>query len=175
MSEPGLRDGEVALPFDPATAADDARLMYIGRIRSPWTDRATCPHNLREALQRGGGGTVLIDDAFRPGLSGLERASHLILLYWLDRARRDIVVQKPRHAEATSGVFALRSPVRPNPIGLAVVRMLSLDPAAGRIELEAIDCLDGTPLLDVKPYLPSIDAVPDATRRDGEAQNTDGR
>ena len=164
MGDDDLRDGELALPFDPALTARDARLMFIGRIHSPWTARATCPHNLREALERGGGGTAVLDAAFRDGLMGLESASHLVLLYWLDHARRDVIVQKPRRAEKTSGVFALRSPVRPNPIGMAVVRVRSLDVAAGRIELEAIDCLDGTPLIDVKHYIPAIDAIPDAVR-----------
>ena len=164
MNGNDLRDGEVALPFDPAATADDARLIFIGQIHSPWTDRASCPHNLREALERGGGGTVTLDAPFRAGLAGLESASHVILLYWLDRARRDIIVQRPRRAERTSGVFALRSPVRPNPIGMAVARILGLDVAAGRIELEAIDCLDGTPLLDVKPYIAGIDAVAEAVR-----------
>jgi tRNA (adenine37-N6)-methyltransferase len=159
MDNRGLRNGEVALSFDPAATAQDARLMFIGHIRSPWTDRATCPHNLREAIERGGGGTVVLDQPFRPGLAGLESASHVVLLYWLDRARRDLIVQRPRQAEKTSGVFALRSPVRPNPIGLAVVRVLEMDVLAGRIELEAVDCLDGTPLLDVKPYIAGIDAV----------------
>jgi tRNA (adenine37-N6)-methyltransferase len=56
MSE--LRDGEVALPFDPGVTAADAHLVFIGKIHSPWADRAHCPHNLREALERGGGGTV---------------------------------------------------------------------------------------------------------------------
>jgi tRNA (adenine37-N6)-methyltransferase len=62
-------------------------------------------------------------------------------------------------------VFGLRSPLRPNPIALAVVRLLGIDAATGRIEIDAIDCLDGTPLLDIKPYLPSVDAVPDAIGR----------
>ena len=164
MNESDLRDGEVALPFDPVATADDARLIFIGRIRSPWTDRASCPHNLREARERGGGGTVTLEAPFRAGLAGLEGATHVVLLYWLDRARRDIIVQRPRRAEKTSGVFALRSPVRPNPIGLAVVRVVGIDVAAGWIELEAIDCLDGTPLLDVKPYLAAVDAVAEAGR-----------
>jgi tRNA (adenine37-N6)-methyltransferase len=164
MSTDDIRDGEVALPFDPEGMANDARLLFIGHIQSPWRERGACPHNLREALQRGGGGTALIDAAFRAGLAGLEGSSHVILLYWLDRARRDLIVQRPRRSAKTSGVFALRSPVRPNPIGLAVVRVLGLDAAAGRIELEAIDCLDGTPLLDVKPYIAAIDARPDAVR-----------
>ena len=147
-----LREGEIALPFDPA-AAGNAQLVFIGRIRSPWCDRASCPHNLRQARERGGGGWVDVAAPYRPGLAGLAGKTHIVLLYWLDQARRDIIVAKPRHAESTSGVFALRSPVRPNPIGLATVRVVSLDIEAGRIGLDAIDCLDGTPLIDIKPYI----------------------
>jgi tRNA-Thr(GGU) m(6)t(6)A37 methyltransferase TsaA len=157
MSDDGLREGEVALPFDPAASAGDAGIVFIGVIRSPWRERATCPHNLREARERGGGATVEVDPAFRAGLSGLEDKRHIVLLYWLDQARRDIIVARPRHAGKTSGVFALRSPVRPNPIGLATVRVLAMEVATGKIEIEAIDCLDGTWLVDIKPYIPGVD------------------
>ena len=158
MNEADLRDGEIQLPFDPAVTAADARLMFIGHIRSPWTDRMTCPHNIAEARTRGGGGTVEVDAPFRLGLSGVHKHTHVILLYWLDRARRDLIVQRPRRAEHTSGVFALRSPVRTNPIGLAVVKLLAIDERAGRLEIEAIDCLDGTPLIDIKPYIARVDS-----------------
>ena len=159
MSRDGLREGEVALPFDPAAGPGDARLLFIGSIRSPWRDRAACPHNLREARERGGGATVLVDEPYRPGLAGLEGRTHVVLLYWLGLARRDVIVARPRHAETTSGVFALRSPVRPNPIGLATVKVLALDAASGRIEIEAIDCLDGTALLDIKPWIAAVDGA----------------
>lgn len=153
----GLRDGEIALPFDPGEAIG-ARVAFVGRIHSPWRDRGTCPHNLRQARERGGGGWVEIDAPYRPGLAGLEGKTHLVLLYWLDQARRDIIVARPRRATLTSGVFALRSPVRPNPIGLATSRVIAMDIGAGRIEIDAIDCLDGTPLIDIKPYLAALDS-----------------
>jgi len=159
MSHDLLREGEITLPFDPGSGSGDARLMFVGKIRSPWRDRATCPHNLREARERGGGGIVEVDAAFRRALMGLESKKHIVLLYWLHEARRDIIVARPRHADKTSGVFSLRSPVRPNPIGLATVRVLGLDMELGRLEIDAIDCLDGTGLLDIKPYLPTVDAV----------------
>ena len=164
MRESGVREGEIVLPFDPGVAAADATVMFIGRLRSPWHERSNCPHSLTEARERGGGGTAEIDAPFRAGLAGLERHSHVIVLYWLDRARRDLIVQRPHHASDTNGVFALRSPVRPNPIGFAVVRLLKLDAGLGRIAIDAIDCLDGTPLVDLKPYIARIDAVPEASR-----------
>lgn len=155
------RPGEVALPFDPARAAADAHLVFIGRIRTPWATRHDCPRNLRIARERGEGATIEVDPAFRPGLSGLDGHDHVVLLYWLDRARRDLIVQRPRHATGATGVFSLRSPVRPNPIGLATVRLLACDAAAGRLSVDAMDCIDGTPLLDIKPWLPTVDAVID--------------
>lgn len=163
MAQNELRPGERALPFDPSETARDASLQFIGVIRSPWPDSSACPKNLRAARELHRPASVEIAAAFRPGLPGLERYSHVILLYWLDRARRDLMVQKPRSAEEPVATFAIRSPVRPNPIGLAVVRLLGCDPEAGRLEIDAIDCIDGTPLLDIKPYLSGIDAFPDAS------------
>ena len=157
-----VRDGEELLPFDPATTADDARLVFIGRIRSPWLKREDCPKNLRQARERGQSATVEIDPPWRRGLRGLEGTSHLILLYWMDRARRDLIVQRPRNTPEPLGVFSLRSPVRPNPIGLGVAGLLRLDAPSGRLTIDAIDCLDGTPLIDVKPYYASTDAFADA-------------
>ena len=159
MTDTDIREGEIVLPFNPGSHPGDAHLAFIGTIRSPWHDRATCPHNLREALARGGGGVIEIGAPYRPGLAGLEGRTHLVLLYWLGQARRDIVVQRPRRAEKTSGVFALRSPVRPNPIGLATVKVVGFDFGAGRIDIQAIDCLDGTALLDIKPWVASVDGA----------------
>lgn len=157
-----LREGEEALPFDPGGNARDAGLVFIGRIRSPWLRREDCPKNLRQARERGETANVEIDTPWLQGLRGLEGTSHLILLYWMDRARRDLIVQRPRNTTEPRGVFSLRSPVRPNPIGLGVVKLLALDAGAGHLTIDAIDCLDGTPLIDVKPYFASTDAFPEA-------------
>ena len=161
------RDGEIALPFDPAAGAADAGLVFIGRIASPWTRREDCPKNMNAARERGCGATVEVDPAYRPGLAGLEGASHVVLLTWLGHAPRNLIVQQPRHATAPRGVFALRSPARPNPIGLHVAALMSLDLEAGRMAIDAIDVLDGTAVIDIKPYYASTDAFPDAvTGRD---------
>ena len=80
----------------------------------------------------------------------------------MDRARRDLIVQRPRNTTGPIGVFALRSPVRPNPIGLGVVKLVAFDANAGCLTIDAIDCLDGTPLIDIKPYYASTDSVPEA-------------
>lgn len=158
------RDGEVALAGDPATDADDARLAYIGRITSPWKLREDCPKNMNAARERGGTATVTVDEAYRAGLAGLAGFSHVIVLSWFEQAPRNLIVQKPRHASDAKGVFALRSPARPNPIGLHVARIVALDIDKGTIELDAIDALDGTPVIDLKPYFASVDAIADATR-----------
>ena len=142
--------------------AGDGHIVFIGRIRTPWATRKDCPKNPREARERGKPAALEIDPAYRLGLTGLAGYSHIVLLYWMHEARRDLIVQSPAHATEPRGVFSLRSPVRPNPIALSVVRVLSLDAAAGRIEIDAIDCVDGTPLIDIKPYLPGVDAVPSA-------------
>ena len=157
-----IRPGEIQLTPDPATRAPDAGIVFVGRVRTPWQTLAELPKNPRQARERGVTAELHIDEALRPGMSGLEKFSHVVVLYWMHKSRRDVIVQTPKHLPEPRGVFALRSPVRPNPIAMSVVRVLRLDQAAGVIEIDAIDCLDGTPIVDIKPYLPSIDAVPNA-------------
>jgi tRNA-Thr(GGU) m(6)t(6)A37 methyltransferase TsaA len=161
-SEDGLRPGEVALPFDPATQAD-AGVAFIGRIRSPWPKDGSCPKNLREAREQAPHVLIELDRRYQAGLDGLSPGAHLVLLYWMDAARRDVIVQRPRHLDRLVGVFGLRSPARPNPVAIAVVNLRAIDPVAGTLTVDAIDCYDGTPLLDIKPWLPSVD-VPDGWR-----------
>ena len=79
----------------------------------------------------------------------------------MDQARRDLLVQAPRHGDLR-GTFALRSPVRPNPIALAVVALLGVEGAT--LTVRGVDCIDGTPLIDIKPYFASTDCFPDAKR-----------
>ena len=154
--------GEARLPFDPANATGDARLVFIGHICSPWREARTTPKNPTLARQMEAGATLEIAAPYRPGLKGLAGTSHIIVLVWLHQAARDLIVLRPGHVDAPRGVFALRSPVRPNPIGVSVARVLAIDEAEGRVVIDAIDFIDGTPLIDIKPYRPGIDAVPDA-------------
>lgn len=158
------REGEVALSVDPASQPGDASLVFIGRIASPWKLREECPKNMDAARERGGGASVTVDTLYRPGLAGLAGFTHVVILSWFEKAPRNLIVQKPRHASDAKGVFALRSPARPNPIGMHVARIVALDVDAGRIEIDAIDALDGTPVIDLKPYFASVDAFPDAAR-----------
>lgn len=157
------REGETLLDADPAQLRPDGHVVFIGRIVSPWASREDCPKNMRAARESGRTATILIGEPYRPGLQNLERASHIVILSWLHHAPRNLIVQKPRHAAEPKGVFSLRSPARPNPVGLHVAKLVALDTEAGRIGIDAIDVLDGTPVIDIKPYYASIDAFPEAT------------
>lgn len=155
------RPGETRSSVDPAAMPAEAGLVFIGRTRTAWTDRRDMPKNLRQARERGGGAaTIEVAPPWRPGLKDLEPDATIVVLTWFDRARRDLVVQTPRHRERPTGVFSLRSPVRPNPIGLHIVRLVTCDAEAGRLTVDALDCLDGTPVLDIKPWLAGVDVPP---------------
>ena len=154
------RDGEVQLDFDPAKTADDAALVFIGRIRSSWHERGDAPRNIASARSTGKQARLEIDAPWRPGLSGLKAGQWIIVLYWMDRARRDLIIQVPRHIGTPRGVFSLRSPVRPNPVAMSSVRITDIDLAGGQIGIDAIDCLDNTPLLDIKPWINTIEGIP---------------
>ena len=149
-----IRPGEVSVALPEHF---DAELYFIGRIRTPWQSREECPKNARESDARC---TIEVDERWAAALTAVETCSHLLVLYWMDRARRDLVLQVPRHYGEPRGTFALRSPVRPNPIAVSVARLLERN---GRIlSVVGLDCLDGTPLLDLKPYFASTDAISDA-------------
>jgi tRNA-Thr(GGU) m(6)t(6)A37 methyltransferase TsaA len=150
----GIREGEVAIDLP---GQFDAGVYFIGRIHTPWTRREDCPKNPRESDAMC---TIEIDPRYAPGLAGVESCSHLVVLYWMDRARRDLVLQVPRHYGEQRGTFALRSPARPNPIAASVATLQGIK---GRVlSVVGLDCLDGTPLIDIKPYFASTDSVPDA-------------
>ena len=150
----GIRDGEKAvdLPAEP-----DAGLYFIGRIQTPWQARKDCPKNARESDAVC---TIAVDPAFAEALKDIESCSHLVVLYWMDKAPRNLVLQVPGHYGVQRGTFALRSPARPNPVAMSVVKLLGVD--GTRLSVVGLDCLDGTPLIDLKPYFASTDSVPDA-------------
>ena len=150
-----LREGEIAVELP---ARFDASLYYIGHIHTPWIRREDCPKNPRETEAVC---TIVLDPRWVAGLQGLESVSHVVVLYWMDRARRDLVLQAPHHYPERRGTFALRSPVRPNPIAVSVVRLVRIE--GNTLSVVGLDCVDGTPLLDLKPYFASTDAVPDAS------------
>ena len=156
--ESHVRPGEVVVPLPEQT---DAGVYFIGRIRTPWTSRKDCPKNARESRERGTICTVEVDPRWAAALPGVETCSHLILLYWMDRARRDLAVQAPKHySDGGRPTFALRSPVRPNPVALAVVELRKVE--GNVLHVVGVDCLDNTPLIDIKPYFATVDSIPDA-------------
>jgi tRNA-Thr(GGU) m(6)t(6)A37 methyltransferase TsaA len=150
----GIRDGEAAIALP---GAFDAGIYFIGRISTPWTRREECPKNSR---QSDAVCTIAVDACYAGALAGVESCSHLLVLYWMDKAPRNLVLQTPRHENAQRGTFALRSPARPNPIAVSVARLVHIE--GNLVSVAGLDCLDGTPLLDIKPYFASTDAVPDA-------------
>lgn len=138
-----IRDHEVSVDLP---APNDAQIRFIGRIHTPWTHRGDCP---RQGALDGPICKVELFEPWGPALTGVEALTHVELFYWLDQARRDLVVQNPGSKGETLGTFALRSPVRPNPIGVSVVRLESVDGLI--LSVRGLDCLDGTPLIDIKP------------------------
>lgn len=150
-----IRAGEICL--DRAPDGGDAGLSFIGEIETSWAQRGDCPRNITQARERDGWSRLHVAEHFRLGLTDLATGDAIIVLYWLDQARRDLIVQSPRHRNSATGVFNLRSPVRPNPIGLAVTTVRAIDIGKGEIEIDPLDCVNGTPLIDIKPWMARID------------------
>lgn len=138
-----VRAGEVAVEPPPPT---DAGLVFIGRIRTPWTSRMETPRQGRVD------GPLCRIEVFPPwgqALAGIARYERLEVLYWLHLSRRDLVLQSPANDGSLRGTFAIRSPVRPNPIGTSIATLVGQDGTT--LLVRGLDCLDGTPLLDLKP------------------------
>lgn len=130
-------------------------LKPIGIIHSPFRERGQAPRqgrfNQEEAVLE-----VLPD--FADGLLGVEESPYLLVLYWCDRADRERLVTVTPHGPEPRGVFACRSPSRPNPIALCVAELIRRE--GNRLIVRGVDALNGSPLLDIKPYVPDLDCVP---------------
>ena len=133
-------------------------LQPIGLVRSPFADIEGMP--IQAAASVGLTGTIELDPAYGEGLADLEGFSHLILLYHLHRVRAPRLTVTPFLDAQPRGVFATRSPTRPNAIGLSTVRLLAI--RGTTLDIADLDILDGTPLLDIKPYVPAFDDRSDA-------------
>ncbi|MFO1118076.1 MAG: SAM-dependent methyltransferase [Beijerinckiaceae bacterium] len=140
-----IRPGEIACAL-PKTF--DAGLYFIGRIRTPWATRSECPR--RGDPESGPLCRIEIEPRWQDAMQGLEGREKLQMLYFMHQARRDLVLQTPRGRENPLGTFALRSPVRPNPIASSIVRLVAWEAQA--LLVRGLDCLDGTPLVDIKPW-----------------------
>jgi tRNA-Thr(GGU) m(6)t(6)A37 methyltransferase TsaA len=132
-------------------------MSQIGKIKTPFKNLDQCP---KQGIQAGAEGEIVLRADMAPALKDLDSCTHLILLSYFHLAdRRRLQTETPFGPEI-HGTFATRSPNRPNPIGLHVVELLKIDGL--RIRVKGIDCLDGTSLLDIKPYSPEIDSFPHA-------------
>jgi len=143
VRENEIRKAEVAVEMPPPT---DAGLVFIGRIRTPWTSRMETPRQGRSD------GPLCRIEVFEPwvrALDSLAQFERIEILYWLHLSRRDLVMQSPANDGTSRGTFSLRSPARPNPIGTAIAHLVGIDGAT--VTVRGLDCLDDTPLLDLKP------------------------
>jgi tRNA (adenine37-N6)-methyltransferase len=143
VRESEIRRGEVAVTPPPPT---DAGLVFIGTIRTPWTSRKETP---RQGRLDGPICRIELDPLWAEALDGVAACERLEVIYWLHLSRRDLVKQSPANDGAARGTFALRSPVRPNPLGTSIVRLVGIEDAT--LLVQGLDCLDFTPLLDLKP------------------------
>lgn len=134
------------------------RLTQIGIVRSPYKDRADAPF---QGKHRDDESTLEILEDFEQALLDIEKCSHLIVLYWQDRADRSVLQTRTPWGPEVHGVFATRSPNRPNPIGLCVVELLKREGRSLRVK--GMDALDGSSLVDIKPYSSGIDSVEGAS------------
>ena len=138
-----VRRNEVAVE---APSSFDAGLTFIGVIRTPWTSRLDCP---RQGRADGPICSIEVAERWVAALDGIEAYERIEVLYWLHESRRDLVRQSPANDGAARGTFSLRSPVRPNPIGTALAALVKREGAM--LLVRGLDCLDKTPLIDLKP------------------------
>ncbi len=131
----------------------------IGRVRSPFRDTGEIPKGC--GAKHEAEGILEIEAEFEPGLRDIEGFSHLYVIWVFDRAGEPELLATPPSDDRPHGVFATRSPQRPNPIGLTVVQLLRRE--GPRLHVKGVDMLDGTPILDLKPYLSSV--PPETLRR----------
>jgi len=134
-------------------------LEPIGIIHSPHHNKDDCP--IQPPYAATTIGTVEIFEKYQEGLKDIETFSHIYLLYQFDRAGEMQLIRPPFLDDESHGVFATRHPCRPNGIGISIVKLTKRD--KNILEIEGVDILDKTPLLDIKPYIPRFDAIPSAT------------
>jgi tRNA-Thr(GGU) m(6)t(6)A37 methyltransferase TsaA len=138
-----IRRNEVTVA---APTTVDAGLVFIGTIRTPWTSRLDCP---RQGRRDGPICRIEVHEPWVAALDGIDQFEQIEVLYWLHESRRDLIRQSPANDGETRGTFSIRSPARPNPIGTSLVTLVARQ--GGTLNVRGLDCLDGTPLLDLKP------------------------
>ena len=139
------------------TKQDEIKLKPIGRVRS---ERKEPTHQKYPELVS----EIIIDKALTVALDGLDDFSHIIVLWWIHKTRRPVPLKAHPRGDPENkltGVFATRSPDRPNPIGKSTVRLVGR--RGNVLKVQGLDAIDGTPVLDIKPYIPGYDSVDEAT------------
>ncbi len=149
LAERYLAGAMVELPEAPELP----RLRAIGTIRTPFSEPQGTP--IQGAFFNDAEGEIVVDAAFAEGLADLDGFSHAVVLFAFDRSEGFSLTVTPYLDDSRRGLFATRAPRRPNPIGLTVVRLAEVD--GNRLRVRGVDMLDGTPLLDLKPYVPAVD------------------
>jgi tRNA-Thr(GGU) m(6)t(6)A37 methyltransferase TsaA len=139
-----------------AVGNTEMRVQFIGTIKTSFTEPSGTP--IQPVYGQGAEGRVLVHASFAAALDDIEGFERLWLLYWMDRVGPFHPKVVPYRDNREHGLFATRSPNRPNPIGISVVRLLKREDAV--LHIADVDILDGTPLLDIKPYNPEFDAYP---------------
>jgi len=143
ISDSGMREGEVGVEMPEIF---DAGLVFIGRIRTPWKSREDTP---RQGSHTGPVCRLEIFEPWVAAIKGIDLYQNLEVIYWLHHSPRNLVLQSPKHDGRTRGTFSLRSPVRPNPIGTSIVKLVGIEGSS--VLVRGLDCLDETPLIDLKP------------------------
>lgn len=153
MASPGIR----LTPADAHSEGFTAR--PIGYVRSGYADPQDVRHTHRG--RTADVSRICLLPRHVSGLGGLKGFSHIVVLFWVHRAK-DWKIPKHHHKPRGVKVFATRMPVRPNPIGMSVVELLDISATGGELVVRGLDALDGTPVLDIKPYIPHFDSHPEA-------------
>jgi tRNA (adenine37-N6)-methyltransferase len=143
VRENEIRTSEVAVAPPSPT---DVGLVFIGRIHTPWTSRMVTP---RQGRLDGPLCRIELFEPWVPALDGLDRYERIEVIYWLHLSRRDLVLQSPANDGTARGTFSLRTPARPNPLGTSIARLIGIE--NDTLLVRGLDCLDGTPLIDIKP------------------------
>jgi len=132
-----------------------AELNFVGRIQTPYLTKQACPG---QARAENGTSQIIVDEEYASALDNLKVGDHVQVLYWFDQADRHVLKTVPRWSKTNEerGIFSTRSPNRPNPIALSTVEIFAID--GNIMTVTAMDCIDGTPLLDIKPYLNQLKA-----------------
>ncbi|MFW9806493.1 MAG: tRNA (N6-threonylcarbamoyladenosine(37)-N6)-methyltransferase TrmO [Candidatus Thorarchaeota archaeon] len=134
------------------------KLQPIGILRTPFKSSNAVPI---QSIKSDAKGHIELLEEYRDGLESLDGFSHIILLYWFHKAKEPKMLMKPFLDNALHGIFAIRAPTRPNPIGISTVKLVRIE--GTRLYFEGADMLDETPLLDIKPFVPDFDNRPLAT------------